>query len=422
MKNYLPLFALALLACSHKTNPEPVNEDAFPLYEPKCAPAAGTICTISGTDSYGLTGDKGPANRASLYWPMDMNFGPGGNLYIVDWNNHRIRKIDKGTGVIDTVAGTDDIGDGPDGPALKSHFNHPTNIAFAKNGSMLIAAWHNSKVKTVDPSGNISDTCGDGRRAYSGDGGPATKASFDLPGALALGDDGTIFIMDQANQRIRAVDAGGTVSNFAGGTCLVSKCMDGEVPEACPGSQKKVCNAAMSPKACAQVPGCLGNFAGDGGPASDLLMAQPTSQAADPGGRMVLDKDGNLFFSDMLNNRVRKIDAKTKIVTTVAGSGMAGFAGDGGDATKAQLNRPSDLAVDKDGTLYIADTFNSCIRKVSAGQISTVAGQCGKDGLAGDGGKPTQALLNRPYGVELAANGDIYVADTYNSRVRVISK
>ncbi len=414
-----PLFAITatslLAACSGTPDTTPE--------EPPCTPAPGTICSIAGTKGVsGLAGDGGPANKAYLDHLMDVSIGPDKNLYVVDWNNHRIRKIDQQTHVITTVAGIDDLGDGPEGPATKSHFNHPTNVAFDKDGKMLIAAWHNSKIKTVDLNGNISDTCGDGSRAYKGEGGPAKTASFDLPGAVAIASDGSIYIMDQANQIIRRVDAAGVVNKFAG-TCIVNDCMAGEVPEKCDTTNKMVCNKAMNAASCTTAGiGCKAAFAGDGGPAADLRMSQPVTQSADPGGRIALDAKGDLYFADYGNHRIRKIDMATKTVTTVAGNGTPGIAGDGGKATDAQLNKPVDIAFAPDGTMYIADMANHCIRAVKDGIITTAAGQCGKSGFAGDSGKPTEALLARPYGVEVAANGDLYIADTLNSRLRVVLK
>ncbi|MBM4357351.1 MAG: hypothetical protein FJ096_04500 [Deltaproteobacteria bacterium] len=406
------LVSAALLGCG--PGPQP---------EPPCTPAPGTICTVAGTDVLGLAGDGGPAVEAELYWPMDLTIGPNGHHYLVDWNNHRIRSIDPKTGIIRTLAGVDGIGDGPVGPALESHFNHPTQVVFDGDDNMLIAAWHNSKVKHVDMKTMLlSDTCGDGLRAYKGDGGLAKTASFDLTVSLGFGPDGDLFILDQANQRIRRVDDKGLVSNYAGDQCVVNECADGETPEPCPNSQKLVCNLAANEALCMATPGCLGGFAGDGETADKLRMKQPVSQSADPGGRLLIDTNGDLYFSDILNHRVRKIDAQTKLVSTVVGSGEKGYSGDGGDATKAKLNRPSDLAFGPDGALYIADTYNSCIRAVKDGVIDTVAGSCDEDGFAGDGASPTTAKLNRPYGIALDANGDLYIADTFNGRLRVVKK
>jgi DNA-binding beta-propeller fold protein YncE len=406
------LASAALTGCS--ADPQP---------EPHCTPAPGTICTVAGNDVMGLSGDGGPAIDAELYWPMDMTIGPDGLRHIVDWNNHRIRGIDPTTGFIRTIAGVDGIGDGPEGPALDSHFNHPTQVVFDPDGNMLIAAWHNSKIKHVDmKTMQLSDTCGDGLRAYKGDGGLAKTASFDLTVSMAFGKGGELYILDQANQRIRMVDDKGVVSNFAGDQCIVNECAEGEVPEACDGSQKMVCNKAMNGALCKATPGCIGGFAGDGETADKLRMKQPVSQSADPGGRLLVDAEGNVIFTDILNHRVRKIDGKTKVVSTIVGSGEKGYGGDGGDATKAKLNRPSDLALGPDGTLYIADTYSSCVRAVKDGTISTYAGVCGEDGFEGDGASPTTAKLNRPYGIEVDKNGDLYIADTFNGRVRVVKK
>jgi hypothetical protein len=389
-----------------------VDEDwRTPDVRPPLTCARGTICTIAGTDHLGLEGDGGPAVTALLYWPIDMSVGPDGDLYVIDWNNHRIRKIDETTGIISTFAGIDDLGDGPVGvPATESHFNHPTNILFEGDRFLHMAAWHNSKVKSIDlATGILTDTCGNGKRAYTGDGGPAHEAAFDLPTALALRDDGVLMIMDQGNMRIRAVDPIGTITTYAGATCMVNKCQPNETPEPCPNSDKFVCNAAMNQKLCAQMPGCLPGFSSDGEPASSLKMSQPYSASADPGGRLAFDRDGNLNFADMLNHRVRRIDRATTIVSTVIGDG------------DVALDHPSDIAFGPDGALYVADTFHHCIRAKKNGVVRTVAGRCGQKGFAGDGGPPTEALLERPYGIEVGAHGELYIADTYNGRIRVVT-
>jgi serine/threonine protein kinase, bacterial len=150
-------------------------------------------------------------------------------------------------------------------------------------------------------------------------------------------------------------------------------------------------------------------------------MAQPYGQAADPAGRLVYDREGNLLFADSENNRIRKVD-RAGIITTLAGTGIAGYAGDGGPANLAKISRPIDIEVAEDNTVYFTDVDNNCIRKISpAGVISRVAGKCGKPrGFGGDGGNPLDATMDRPYGIELDGKR-LYVADSYNNRIRVVN-
>jgi hypothetical protein len=152
-------------------------------------------------------------------------------------------------------------------------------------------------------------------------------------------------------------------------------------------------------------------------------MAQlnnPVGQAAAPAGRIVFDTSGNLYIADTGNHRVRRVDP-SGTVTTIAGNGTAGSDGDGGPATQAELNGPADVEIGPDGTLYIADTQNSCVRAVGRdGNIHTVAGHCGMRGSSGDGASPTSALLDRPYGVETDSSGNLYISDTYNQRIRLV--
>ncbi len=389
-----------------------------------CAPPVtcdqpGDICTIAGTGVEGFSGDEGRALEADLYFPLDLTFGPDRLPYILDWNNHRIRKLTADARIV-TVAGSGLLGDGPEGDGRESALNHPTHITFDRQGRMVIAAWHNSRIKRMElATGMIEDIAGTGKRAYSGDNGPAKSADFDLPAGVAFDPDGNLMVMDQANQVIRMISPEGRVSRFAG-QCLVSACDPGETPVACPGTNKMTCELPSNPESCRLA--CFPGFGGDDGPADQIRLAQPFGQAADPAGRIAFNAEGELFFADTANHRIRKID-RSRRATTVAGTGVSGTSGEGVPATTAQLNWPTDLDVASDGTVYIADTYNSCVRALQPdGTLHTVAGICGKRGSSGDGGPAEQALLDRPYGVALDDEGNLYIADTYNSRIRMVRR
>jgi sugar lactone lactonase YvrE len=227
----------------------------------------------------------------------------------------------------------------------------------------------------------ITPVCGTGARGFGGDGMAALTAVLDLPVGIAISPSNELYIADQANQRIRRVDA---MDNI---TTIVGTGMRG--------------------------------YAGDDGPAAMALLNNPVGQAAAPAGRIVFDSTGNLFIADTGNHRVRRVD-RAGMITTVAGNGTPGTRGDGGPAAMAELNGPTDVEIGPDGTLFIADTQNSCVRAVGAdGNIRTVAGQCGRRGSSGDGMAPTAALLDRPYGVETDTQGNLWISDTYNQRVRL---
>jgi hypothetical protein len=269
----------------------------------------------------------------------------------------------------------------------------------------------------------IENYAGRGRRTYyDGDGGPALMASLDLPSSIALTPEGNIAIMDQANQVVRMVDQDNVMHTIVG-TCVVdldSPCAPGEEPQACPGSDKLACGDLTTE--CAKA--CTPSYSGDNGPALAARMGQPYGQAADPAGRVVYDHAGNLWLADTDNNRIRKVDTNG-VITTVAGTGVGGYSGDGGPGTAAQINRPVDVAVGDDDSLYFTDVYNNCIRKIDpAGVITTVVGHCSPNpndrGFGGDGGSPLDAKLNRPYGIELVGK-KLYVSDSYNNRVRVVN-
>lgn len=409
--NHLTLLALAVVGASCTNDPcaDVLTEDqalasscgasldtAPPPAATHCTPRMGTICTIIGNGEAGVGSDNVAGTSSRTYLPQDMTLGPNGRLYFLDWNNHVVRE-QASDGTVRTVVGTGELSDGVDPPiapgtprmpmpALRFRLNHPTNIAFDPQGRMLIAAWHNSMIKRVTnvgmPGAMIEDLCGTGGRSFGGDGGPALNAVLDLPVGVAISPAGEVLIADQANQRVRRVDGMGVINTIVGNG--------------------------------------MAGFSGDNGPALMAQLRNPIGQAANPAGRLDVDSLGNIYIADTGNNVVRRV-TPAGMITTIAGTGTAGATGDGGPATMAALNQPTDVEVGPDNTLYIADTQNSCVRAVGAdGNIRTVAGRCGMRGFDGDGGSPTLALLDRPNGVETDTAGRLFIADTYNQRIRVV--
>ncbi len=368
-------------ACDSATPDE--DEYELPPIVP-CDPAPGRICTIAGTGEAGLGDELLDPRQTDLYLPQDFTFGADKRGYVIDWNNHRIRRMNA-DGTLESVVGTGELGDAQDGEGAYSNLNHPTHMSVAPNGKFIIAAWHNSKLMEFDPDTlELKTICGNGMRSFGGDGGPAAMALLDLPTSTAFDAAGNMFITDQANQRIRVVGTDGIINTHVGTG--------------------------------------MAGFSGDGGLATEAQIKLPGGQSAPPAGRIAIDKDGNLLIADSANNRIRKVDTMG-MISTIAGTGEPTYGGDGGPAVDAQLSRPSDVEVDRDGNLYIADTDNSCVRKIdSAGKISTIAGKCGQPGYDGDGSDASDSLLDRPYGVALDDKGNIYIADTHNHRIRVIYK
>ena len=421
----LTLTAFALVAC-------PAEPEA------SCDPdAVGTICTVvgNGENGYDRNADDETldALEAKMSLPQDTLTAPDGSIYILDWNNHRLRLL--GTdGSLSWVAGRGELGGSLDDPA-NGDFNHPTNIVFDPSGeNIIIAAWHNSKVRVIDrATGVVTDACGDGKRAYFGDEGPAASSSLDLPASVALDHHDDLVIMDQANQVLRRVDQAGDIHLLAG-RCIVDApapsgpgpCAEGVEPVQCPEgangpSGKFTCG---DPIETCSLP-CTPGYSGDDIPATEMRMAQPFGQSASPAGRILYDPAGNLLFADTGNHLIRRIDTEG-IVRRVAGTPpidgvpQNGYSGDGGSALEATLNFPVDLALADDGTLFFTDVYNHCVRAVDTdGHIRTAVGRCGEPGYEGDGGPPEDALLNLPFGVEWAG-GRLVIADTGNSVIRTI--
>ncbi|HLK67398.1 MAG TPA: hypothetical protein VKU19_28375 [Bryobacteraceae bacterium] len=331
--------------------------------------SGGTITTVAGNGLSGALGDGGPATSGSISYPSGIAVDSGGALYIADIYNARVRKVVNGT--ITTVAGNGQGSFGGDGgPAPSALLSYPTAMAFDAAGNLYIADYYNHRVRKVS-GGVITTVAGNGIGGFSGDGGPAAKAALDGPNGVAIDSAGNLYIADQFNNRIRRV-TNGTITTIAGN-------------------------------------GTAG-FSGDGAAATNAALNNPITVAVDSG--------GNLYFADSLNHRVRKISQG--IITTVAGSGVAGFSGDGGPATAARLNAPSAVAIDAAGNLFIADKTNNRVREVTAGNIRTVAGS-GSNGFAGDGGPATIASLSAPISVAVDAAGNLYIADPGNSRIRKVA-
>jgi DNA-binding beta-propeller fold protein YncE len=399
----------------------------------------GVICNYMGDGRAALGQDGVAPTEVSLYLPQDVTFGPDGRAYVLDWNNHRVRVVDEG--VVETLVGTGELGDAPDGPASETRLNHPTHVAFSPSGKLVLSAWHNSKVMEMDlGTGEIEAICGTGARSYGGDGGPALDAIVDLQVATAFDSEGRLYIMDQGNQRIRRIESDGTIDTVVGpeGEYLpdgyVEVCEPPEEDFQAPDCRFCLAEEADDPQ-CAGPPARPQGFAGEGAAGPEVYMNQPFSQSAPPSGRMEMGPGDVLYFTDTGNHLVRALHPDGT-VDTVAGINPdpydatelaertpdGGYDGDGGPALEARFNHPRDVAVAaSDGSLYVADTDNSCVRKIDTeGIVSTVAGICGERGSTGDGGPATEALLDRPYGIGLDADDNLYIVDTYNHRIRVV--
>jgi len=390
----------------------------------------GIISTVAGNGTPGFSGDGGAAISAQLRSPAGVAVDSGGSLLIADSQNNRIRKV-TATGTITTVAGNGEgsaSGDG--GLAVLSSLYYPSSVAVDAAGNLFIADFHNERVRKVTPSGIISTFAGNGEYSFNGDGIPATSASID-PSSVAVSPAGDVFFTDSLSGRIRKVNPGGVISSVgasrfwyffdydglapSGEFCVAGVAADAEgnlyVAVTINQSIWKITPAGAISLVAGQGDGTYG-FSGDGGTATSAKLSFPNGIA--------VDRDGNLFIADSYNNRIRKVTA-TGTITTVAGNGAPGFSGDGGPATSAKLWYPLGVAVDQSGNLFIADAHNNRIRKVTpAGIISTVVGN-GIAGFSGDGGAATSAQLSYPSGVAVDTVGNLFIADLGNDRVRKVS-
>lgn len=416
--------------------------------------SGGTITTYAGTGFAGYSGDGGPAAAAQFDGPTGVAMDAAGNLYIADTNNSAVRKVTP-TGTISAAAGNGPAGySGDGGPATAAALNGPQGLAVDGAGNLYIADSGNNRIRMVAPNQTISTFAGTGLATYSGknvggtgitsssgDGGPATWSSVVLPTAVAVDGAGNLYIADYGNSEVRVV-SNGIIRSIAGNNSGVAPAPGGEtavsvrlsgptgvavdslgnvyLAEGSIGSGSglaigdfRIWEITAAGVFTAAAGNGLESYSGDGGPASVAQVDAPGAVAVDPA--------GNFYIADSLNHRVRKIST-AGVITTVAGTGVAGYAGDGGAAAGAQLNSPMGVAADAYGDLFIADTGNNRIRKVTAsGIIYTVVGN-GNAGFFGDGGLGPLAALHAPASVAVDAAGNLYIADTGNHRVRAATQ
>jgi len=337
------------------------------------AQPAGTVSTVAGSGTAGFAGDGGSAAAASLNTPVYLAVGLDGTLYIADQFNDRIRKVTP-AGIISTIAGNGVHGFGGDGGlATAAALNYPTGIAIDNAGNIWIADEGNKRIRKIDSAGIITTVAGNGLAVKNCDSGPALQVSLYNPVRVAVDNSGNLYVADQSSPCVRKI-VNGTISTFAG---------NGQT-----------------------------GFSGDGKPALQAALNSPTA--------VFPDALGNVWITDQFNHRIRKVDANN-IITTVAG-GQQGYSGDGGAPTLASLNYPGGLVVDTAGNLFFSDDQNFRVRKVTAATnvISTVAGN-GSPGSGGDLGPATAAGLNGQFGVALDPAGNLYIADSMNHRIRKVT-
>ena len=346
-----------------------------------------TITTIAGTGAKGYSGNGGSATAATLNDPRGIVTDPAGNVYFCDRLNHVVQKIDT-KGIITTIAGTGTPGyNGDNIPGTQARLDQPWRVTIDPAGNLYIADAGNDRIRKLTPDGIITTVVGNGNPGYSGDGGPAASATLRIPEQAELDVFGNMYIADSGNNVIRKVSANGIITTVAGnGFGASSGNANGEG----------------------------GGYSGDGGPATSAELNLPISLEVDP--------SDNLWISDQGNNVIRYVSAATGLITTVAGIANGyGYSGDGGPAVAAVFNTPAGIARDSAGNIYVTDAGNNVLRVLlTDGTVQTVAGN-GASGFLGDGGPALQGEMNSLRQVAVGTFGDIYVADSFNHAIRKLT-
>jgi len=376
----------------------------------------GVITTVSGNLAIG-------GSSSQLFKPQGVAVDSSGNLYIADTNNNRVLEYSNGEiGAIAGFGGTAGFS-GDTGPAISAQLNLPAGLAVDSAGNLYIADSGNNRIRLVS-KGVITTIAGNGTLGFGGDNGPATSAELNAI-KISVDSSADLYIADSYNNRIRKI-TNGIITTIAGGGSSLS---DGPATSAqlypndvtvdstgnlyvaaslYANSIRKISGGVISTLAGVSNPS--GVQLGDTGPATGARLNSPQGVA--------LDSAGHLYIADTANNSVREISSG--VINTVAGSRIAGFSGDAGPASSAKLNAPQGVAADSAGNLYIADTANNSVRKVTGGVITTVAGNRAQ-GFSGDNGPATSASMNQPTALTVDSAGNLYIADTGNSRIRKVS-
>jgi sugar lactone lactonase YvrE len=335
---------------------------------------AQIITTIAGNGSIGAINDGRPATTAEINYPHDVVVDKFGNFYIADGENHKIRKVDT-RGIITTIAGTGTSGyNGDEIAATNAELNLPTGIAVDDAGDVYICDYGNSRIRKVDITGIITTIAGNGSFTYNGEGIPATAAAVNEPYGITADIHGNIYFTDAGFHRVREINTSGIIYTVAGNG--------------------------------------VNGYSGDGGPATAAEFKEL--------GYINVSSAGDIYVGDHVNFRIRKI-SPSGIITTFAGNGSMGNSGDGMQATAATFSAPNGTAIDKAGNVYIIDDYNHNLRVVNtSGIISTVAGT-GIAGYNGDNIPAKSAQLTNPNSVSVDTIGNVYIADANNQRIRKIT-
>ena len=393
----------------------------------KVTASTNRITTLAGTGSYGFSGDGGAANAAPLNTPTSLALDPSGNVYFIDLYNARVRMVSS-SGTLSTVAGNGGAyysGDG--GPAQNAIMNGPASVAFSSTGA-YIADTVNQRIRQVSTSGIISTVAGSGAPGFSGDNGPAAKAQLFYPYGIAVDASGFLYIADTGNQRVRKVVngtintiAGNGTSGYSGdGSSAVNASLNAPVSLAVDSAGNVyISDFGNHVVREVSVSGIISTIAGNGTQGYSGDGAKATAAQLNGPEGLALDSSGNLYIADSGNHVVRMV-TPTGAISTFAGNNGLGYSGDGGQAIQAQLATPTGLAIDSAGNLYISDSGVNVVRRVAPGGVITTVAGTGSAGYSGDGGPATQATFDAAAGIALDNAGSLYVTDAGNNVVRLL--